>query len=344
MSIRLLQASDYERWDAFVNTAPAAHGYQRAGWANVIEKGFGQKSYYLMSEDAAGSVNGVLPLARVQSRIFGDFLVSLPYLNYGGPCAIDAAVEAKLVDEAVRIARDEDVDYLELRLTAAEGFNLRVKASKVSMRLALDGGADAVWKSFTTKLRTRIRGPQKQEGMTARVGGIEELDAFYNVFSINMRDLGTPVYSRRFFELVLREFPDSARICNVYYQDQPVAGGFVVGFRDMLEIPWGSSLRSMNRLSPNMLMYWTLLQYACDAGYRVFDFGRSTPDSGTYKFKESWGAKPVPLHWHYWMPDNADLPQLNPLNPKYQLAINVWKRLPLALTKMIGPAIVRNIP
>ena len=339
-----MQSSDRDRWDAFVDSAGPAHAYHRSGWATIIEESFGQRPYYLLSEDATGRVDGVLPLVRLQSRLFGDFLVSLPYLNYGGPCARDSVVEAELVEEAVRIARDEHVDYLELRLTASDGFGLKVKTSKVAMRLPLDGGADALWKSFSTKLRTRIKGPMKKEGMVARIGGEEELASFHEVFSINMRDLGTPVYGKRFFELVLREFRDTARICTVYYENRPVASGFVVGFRDTLEIPWGSSLRSMNRLSPNMLLYWTLLKYACDSGYRVFDFGRSTPNGGTYQFKEQWGAKPVPLHWHYWLPGGADVPELNPANPKYQIAINVWKRLPLGLTRLIGPAIVRNIP
>jgi serine/alanine adding enzyme len=344
MSIRLLHASDRERWDAFVESAPLSHGYQRAGWATVIERSFGQRPYYLLSEDDAGRVDGVLPLARLRSRLFGDFLVSLPYVNYGGPCGSTPAVESRLVEEAVRIAKDERVGHLELRMTASDGFGLQVKASKVSMQLALNGGADAVWKSFSTKLRTRINGPLKKEGMVARIGREEELDSFYHVFSINMRDLGTPVYAKKFFRLVLREFPDSARICTVYYQNQPVASGFVIGFRDMLEIPWGSSLRSMNRFSPNMLMYWTLLKYACETGYRVFDFGRSSPDSGTYRFKESWGAKPVPLYWHYWLPAGLELPELNPANPKYRFAINVWKHLPVGLTRLIGPTIVRNLP
>jgi serine/alanine adding enzyme len=343
LNVRLFQASDRARWDAFVAGASSAHGYHRAGWASVIARSFGQRPYYLLSENASGEVDGVLPLVRHRSRLYGDFIVSLPYLNYGGPCAVSAAVETQLVEDAIRLARADRVEYLELRLTAPEGFGLTVKASKVSMRLPLPSNPDALWKSFPSKLRNQINRPIK-EGMTVRIGGVDELDSFHHVFSINMRDVGTPVYSQRFFAQVLREFPDSARICSVYHQERPVASGLVVAFRGMLEIPWASSLRSANRLAPNMLLYWSLLKYACENGYQVFDFGRSSQDAGTYRFKEQWGAKPVPLYWHYWLPDGRALPELNPANPKYRLAINVWKRLPLGLTRLIGPAIVRNIP
>jgi FemAB-related protein (PEP-CTERM system-associated) len=343
VSVHYLQPSEHQRWEDFVNAAPGAHAYHRAGWSSVIERAFGQQTYKLISEDPSGRVNGVLPLARLRSRLFGDFLVSLPYLNYGGPCAIDAETESRLVDEAVRLAREESVQHLELRLTAPEGFGLHVKASKVSMRLPLAEDADSLWKSFPSKLRNQVNRPIK-EGMVARVGGLEELDAFYRVFSINMRDLGTPVYSRAFFETVLREFGPDCRIVAVYYQNQPVASGFLVGFKDTLEIPWASSLRSVNRLAPNMLLYWTVLKYAADQGYRVFDFGRSSPDAGTYRFKEQWGAKPLPLYWHYWVRPGGKVPDLSPANPKYRVAIDIWKRLPLSVTNLIGPAIVRNIP
>jgi FemAB-related protein (PEP-CTERM system-associated) len=343
MSIRIMQPADGERWDAFVKSAPLAHAYHQAAWATVIEQSFGQRPYYLFSENAAGHVDGVLPLVRLRSRLFGDFMVSLPYLNYGGPCAADSDTERRLIDEAIRIARGAQVQHVELRLTVNDGFDLRVKASKVSMRLPLADDSATQWKAFSSKLRNQINRPLK-EGMVARIGGREELDAFHEVFSVNMRDVGTPVYGKRFFEQILGAFPDSARICTVFHQQQPVASGLVIGFRDTLEIPWASSLRAFNKSSPNMLLYWTVLKYAVDSGYRVFDFGRSSHDSGTYRFKEQWGAKPFPLYWHYWLRDRTDLPELNPANPKYQLAINVWKRLPLGLTRLIGPAIVRNIP
>lgn len=342
MSIRLYQPSDKPRWDAFVARVPSGHAYQQAGWASVIGGGMRQQPRYLLSEDASGEIDGVLPLVAVRSRLFGRFDVSLPYLNYGGPCAENAGVARALVARAVESARADRAKYLELRLTDESGYDLRVKASKVAMRLPL-GDADALWKSFPSKLRNQIGKPMK-EGLVARVGGLEELASFYHVFSINMRDLGTPVYSRGFFERTLREFGDRARICTVYHEQQPVASGFVVGYKSTLEIPWASSLRTASRLAPNMLLYWSVLKFACETGYTVFDFGRSTPGAGTHKFKEQWGSRPVPLFWHYWTREDAPLPELNPANPRYRLAINAWKHLPVAVTRVIGPSIVRSIP
>lgn len=343
VGIRRYQPFDRGRWDEFVTRQESSQACHLAGWASVIEEGCGQRTYNLLSERSDGGIDGVLPLARVQSLMFGDFLVSLPYLNYGGPCAQSADVSMALVNEAVATARRERVKYLELRLADERSFGLHVKSSKVAMCLPLPENADTLWKSFPSKLRNKIQRPLR-DGMVARMGAEDELDSFYHVFAINMRDLGTPVYSKRFFACVLREFRETARICTVYHDNAPVASGLVVGFKETLEVPWASSLRSMNASRPNTLLYWNLLKYACDTGYRVFDFGRSTPDAGTFHFKEQWGARPLPLRWHYWMPNGDPLPELNPANPKYRLSISVWKRLPVALTKLIGPAIVRNIP
>jgi FemAB-related protein (PEP-CTERM system-associated) len=181
--------------------------------------------------------------------------------------------------------------------------------------------------------------------MYASLGKEEYLDSFYDIFSTNMRDLGTPVYGKKFFRNILREFPTSTWICTVRTkEDKAVASGFLVGFKKRLEIPWASSLRSHNSSSPNMLLYWTSLKFACENGYDTFDFGRSTPGEGTYKFKEQWGAKPVQLFWHYWLRSGGPLPELNPHNPKYKMAIKIWQKLPLSVTNLIGPAIVRNLP
>jgi FemAB-related protein (PEP-CTERM system-associated) len=212
------------------------------------------------------------------------------------------------------------------------------------MRLNLYHKSSDLWNNFSSKLRSQIKRPIK-EGMYSRIGRQEELDSFYTVFSINMRDLGTPVYAKKFFNHILRTFPESSWICTVYQRDGiPVASGFLVGFKHILEIPWASSLRDYNSLSPNMLLYWSVLKFAVESGYRIFDFGRSTPGGGAYRFKEQWGGKPVQLYWHYWLRNGRQLPELNPRNPKYSIAIALWKKLPLTIAEIIGPSIVRNIP
>jgi FemAB-related protein (PEP-CTERM system-associated) len=198
-------------------------------------------------------------------------------------------------------------------------------------------------KAFPSKLRSQIRRPQK-EGMTARVGGIELLGEFYRVFSRNMRDLGTPVYGKAFFRTILETFPKETAICSVSWNENVVAAGLVYAFREVIEIPWASSDRRYDRLSPNMLLYSTVLEYACQHGYKVFDFGRSSVDSGTYRFKQQWGAQQHQLYWYYWLAAGQDIPQLNPENPKYKAAIALWQYLPLPLTNFLGPHIVKYLP
>lgn len=343
-SIRLLTDRDVHEWNNFVMTSQHSTCYHQIAWKKVIEKSFGHKTFYLMSEDGIGGIDGILPLALLKSRLFGSFLVSLPYFNYGGACASNQESLNKLLSAAKLLATETNAEHIELRHTALLYCDLPVKTSKVAMRLTLPSDVELLFKSFSAKLRSQIRRPQK-ERMVPKIGTADQLDNFYAVFSENMRNLGTPVYSKSFFRNILGAFPQTTWICTIITKDGlPVASGFLVGFKDRLEIPWASSLRKYNSLSPNMLLYWSALEFACEKGYRIFDFGRSTPGEGTYRFKEQWGAKPVQLYWHYWLKEGRSLPELNPHNPKYQLAIRLWKKLPVPVTRILGPMIVRNLP
>lgn len=213
---------------------------------------------------------------------------------------------------------------------------------KVRMVLELPESSEVLLKSFKSKLRSQIKKPEK-EGLKSKNGGLELLDDFYTVFAVNMRDLGSPVHAKGIMQNVLTVFHDQSKIVVVYKESTPVASSLVVGFRDILENPWASALRQYSRLSPNMLLYWTMLEYACDNGYRFFDFGRSTPDEGTYKFKKQWGAEPKALNWQYiFLKDdlNASLPTDK---SKFEKAMAYWKKLPVAATKVIGPRIRKHI-
>jgi FemAB-related protein (PEP-CTERM system-associated) len=344
-TVRLVRPDDHPRWNEYVQQqAGLSHCIE---WKGVIEAAFGHRTRYWLAEDASGALCGILPSVHLKSVLFGNFIVALPYLNDGGVCASDTATLRALLDAAIADARGQGATHIEFRqnapLDAEVGLDLPVKTSKVAMRLPLPEDAEVLFKSFDAKLRSQIRRPTK-EGMTARIGRLEELDAFYHVFARNMRDLGTPVYARAFFRRILDAFPTCSWICTVYQGPTPVAAGFLIGFKETLEIPWASSLAAYNRHSPNMLLYWTALSWACEQRFRTFDFGRSTPGEGTYRFKAQWGAKPHPLYWHYWLREGGPLPELNPHNPKYRAAIALWKKLPVGLTKLIGPSIVRNLP
>lgn len=343
MAIKIAETQDVSKINQYVNDSEMSNFYHNCRWGKIAEKCFGHKYYVLLSENAVGEIDGILPFVHIRSRSFGNFMVSMPYFNYGGVCANDGSTRSQLVGEAVRIADDLKAQHIEFRQEESLHNGFPEKTHKVSMRLGLPGTPEELLKSFPSKLRSQIKVPQKA-GLTCRLGRFEELESFYRVFSINMRHLGTPVYPKCFFREILEQFPENTWICSVYTGTTPVASGFLAGFKHRMEIPWASSVREYNRFSPNMLLYWSCLKFACEQGYKTFDFGRSTAGESTYRFKEQWGAKPSPMVWSYWVREKGNIPDLTPRNPKYRLAIEIWKRLPLHVTQILGPRIIRNIP
>lgn len=330
-------------WDAYVNAHPKAVCYHLYAWRGVFARAFGHAAFYLAAR-RNGVVAGVLPLVEMRSPIFGRFLVSLPFVNYGGVLADDAAAEQFLFDHASDLARSRGLDHIELRHFTPHFPGAPARQHKVTMLLPLAPDVDAMWTVLDRKVRNQIRKAEKS-GLTGEVGGAKLIEAFYPVFATNMRDLGTPVYARRLFEEVFAAFPDRTRMFVVRAQDgRCVAAGVGLRFRDTVEMPWASSLREFKAASPNNLLYWEALKYAIGGGATTFDFGRSTPNEGTYNFKAQWGAEPVPLCWEYRLLKGQALPDSSPKNAKFSLAISVWQRLPLWLTNAIGPSIVRSIP
>jgi serine/alanine adding enzyme len=336
---------DAAAWDRFVEQAPSATLYHRSVFRGIVEDVFGHRTYYLQECGPAGEITGVLPLVRLTSRLFGDFLVSMPFFNYGGAVGDDPAVESSLMRRAADLAADLGVSHVEFRDSAPREGSWPVRADKVAMKLQLPESEEALWKQIGPKLRAQVRRPSKEgEAVTVEHGGVELLEDFYRVFSRNMRDLGTPVYSDMLFRTILDRLGSAAHIVLVRVADRPAAAGFLLRHRENMEIPWASSLREFNGIGVNMLLYWEALRFSIEQGCRVFDFGRSSVDSGTYRFKRQWGAEPRQLYWHYWLSGGGELPELNPNNPKFRLAIQVWRKLPLAVANRLGPPIVRNLP
>jgi len=329
-------------WDRFVASRPSASGYHVWNWRRVFEEAFGHETIYLSARED-GEIVGVLPLVVFRSALFGRFAVSLPFVNYGGVCARDSEVADALVEHARGIAAGRRLSHVELRHATRLLPQLPARDHKVGMFLALERDAARAFELIDRKARNQVRKAEKS-GLTARSGGRELLEAFYRVFAHNMRDLGTPVYSIRFFERVLSTFPDRSRVFLVDLGDVTVAGGIVLAHRDTLEVPWASSLREYRTQCPNNLLYWRIIEHAIASGFKTLDFGRSTPNEGTFQFKQQWGAVPRPLHWEYVLRDGAPLPNLSPSNPRFRKAIDLWTRLPLPITNWIGPHIVRSIP
>ena len=340
-SVRVSIASggDAGAWEAYVDSRGDAAGYHSWRWREVFANAFGHESIYLIAREG-NVITGVLPLVQIKSMLFGRTLTSLPFLNYGGVMADAPEVGRALVEAAHEEARERRCSHVEMRHIEAQFPDLPCKRHKVSMRLPL---GPSMWDGLDRKVRNQIRKAEKS-GLVVERGGEALVGDFYDVFARNMRDLGTPVYSRRLFEEVLRAFPDRAQLHIVRLNGMPVAGGFTYRTASMVQLPWASSLRAYNTLCPNVLLYWDAIQFAQQSGAGVFDMGRSTPNEGTFKFKAQWGAEPVPLNWEYQLMTAGELPNVSPANPKYQLAIALWQKLPLAVTMRVGPMIVRAIP
>jgi FemAB-related protein (PEP-CTERM system-associated) len=332
-------------WDAFVQHHPKATGYHLWGWREVFEQTFGHEAHYLAAaESAGGQILGILPIVGMKSMLFGRFGVSLPFVNYGGVVADDDGVARALLDEAVKVAEASRWKHLEIRHMEQRFQNLEAKRDhKVGMYLALAENETKQWEAVDRKVRNQVRKAQKSNFTTA-VGGGELVDEFYQVFARNMRDLGTPVYARRLFADLARLFPQQVKLYVVRDKTTPIAASLTFGWRSLIEVPWASSLKEYRSQCPNMLLYWEMLRTAVADGFRTFDFGRSTPDEGTFQFKRQWGAEPQPMCWEYWLPAGQKLPDHSPKNPKFAAAISMWQRLPVGLTTVLGPHVVRGIP
>lgn len=332
----------HEGWNQYRINHPSDTIYHDPAWARVIASSFGHRTYFItLLED--NMIRGVLPLVFLKSRIFGKALVSMPYFNYGGVLADNDSASHQLINGALQLKAQLKAHYIELRQTEGLATAWPVRSHKVNMWLKLPENQDELWKNFKSKLRNQIRRPEK-EGCSFCWGHLDLLGEFYAVFSENMRDLGTPVYSQEFFEAILKTFPDLTNLAVVRFKGKPIAAGFLIRYRDKMEIPWASSLRRSNHISPNMLLYWGVLQQAITAGMKCFDFGRSTVGSRTYAFKEQWGSQPQMTIWVYPGQAVDDFPEHSPESPKFHWATQVWKRLPLFLTNSLGPRIVKNIP
>ncbi len=344
-SIKILSAENRQKpiWDEYVLKHPEGQLYHLFDWKEIVENTFGHRVSYFAAMENNTTVRGVFPYVHIKSMLFGNYAVSMPYFNYAGPIADDEEIERELVEHAIGEINNANCSHLEMRCTAEKKLDFPVKTSKVTMLLELPENEEDLFKSFPSKLRSQIRRPEK-EGMNFVSGREELLDEFYEVFAINMRDLGTPVYTKKLFSNILASFPDTSRLGMVYYNKIPVGAGLVIGFKKTMEIPWASTVRAYNRFSPNMMLYWNLLKLAIEMGYTCFDFGRCTPGEGTHRFKKQWGTSEKQLYWYYWLRNGGDLPEINPDNPKYKLAIGMWRKLPVWLTKIIGPSIVKNLP
>lgn len=340
--ISQLDADSLQEWNRFVDASPHARIYHRAEWAALIKEVFGHESLYLYARDQNSAIAGVLPLIAMRSALFGNFCISMPYFNYGGAVANTDDLETALMQYAANVVDSRKYQFIEYRDDKSRDGWL-AKQDKITMMLELLDDPEAMFAQLKSKVRSQIRRPMRED-VTVEFGAEELLDDFYLAFTTNMRDLGTPPYTKTFFQEILRRFPENAYLAIVRKGSAVAGGAFLLGYKDTLEIPWASTIRRYNPLGVNMLMYWEIIKSAIERGYSYFDFGRCSKDAGTYRFKKQWGSEEKQLYWHYSLLQGNELPQINPNNAKYKLFIETWKKLPLPVTRLIGPHIVRNIP
>lgn len=340
LAIKRLAPQDAARWDAYVAACPQATFFHRAGWAEVLERAFGHRSHFFYAE-RAGVIEGVLPLGHLNSRLFGRSLSSLPFCVYGGVAADNEEAAAALEAAAIALARELGVDHLELRQRAPRHPDWPRKAELyVSFRKEIDPDPEKNLLAIPRKQRAMVR-----KGIDA--GLVGELDdgvaRFYDAYSESVHKLGTPVFARKYFEILREVFGADCEVLTVTQSGQLVASVMSFYFRDEVLPYYGGGTARARDVKGNDFMYWDLMRRAAERGIRVFDYGRSKRDTGSYSFKKNWGFEPEPLHYEYVLVNASHVPDVNPLNPKYRRFVELWKRLPLGVTRVVGPHLVRHL-
>lgn len=349
MKITLADNSKRAAWDSYVKSRPDASPYHLFAWKMAVEKAYGHRGYYLVAEENGG-ISGVLPLIHLKPPLGRGELVGLPYCDIGSALYCSDAAGEKLVREAVSIGRSIRVSRIELRgemnggLDPANlGCQVRTFSNKVRMICELPGSSDKLWAAFKAKLRSQIRKAEKN-GLSFSWCAAQSIEDFYSVFSVNMRDLGSPVHDLKFFSAILEFYGGDARIGVVRDGDKPVGAGLIIRDGGKVSIPWASTLCAYDRLAPNMLLYWNILKFSADLGCEKFDFGRSTPDEGTFRFKSQWGAVPRPLYWHRIILNGQENSAASASPSSARAGFErLWRKMPLSLANFLGPSIRKYI-
>jgi len=339
VTVRSFAGTDAARWDAYVLAHPDATFFHRAGWKRVIEGAFRHRTHFLLAE-CNGHIVGVLPLAEIRSRLFGHSLASLPFCAYGGILADDDAAYRALDAVAQALAHRLNVGALEYRNLAAQHAHWPTKDLYVTFRKAIEPDIEANMNAIPRKQRAMVR-----KGIKAGLAGEIDSDTtrFFQAYSASVHRLGTPVFSRRYFRLLKEVFGDDCEVLTITLDGRLIASVLSFYFRDEVLPYYGGGVAEARGVAGNDFMYWDLMRRACERGVKVFDFGRSKQGTGSFDFKKNWGFEPAPLFYEYFLVKDHEVPEINPLNPKYRLFIQAWKKLPLPLANMIGPHIVKNL-
>jgi FemAB-related protein (PEP-CTERM system-associated) len=342
MNVRLFKETDRNPWDDYVLNHPAGTFFHQMGWKAVVEKSFGHKAYYLVAEDGE-KVSGVFPLFSIESFLFGRSMISIPFATYGGILAESEYVAQALYAEAVDLTQQQGLDYLEMRSESARFGNLPTKDLYYVCKKKISADNDTNLEAIPRKSRRMVRVGMKN-GLKARFGGVEFLDLFYDLFASSYRRLGTPVFSKTYFLNLLDAFLNKSSILIVSKNGLPLSGVLSFYYKDQVIPYYSGAYPESQYYAANDYLYWSLMSDSAEKGFRVFDFGRSKKDTGAYNFKRHWGFEPKPLEYQYYLNRISEMPNISPSNSKYRRRIELWKKMPLWTTKIIGPQIVKYIP
>lgn len=341
--VKLMNAADTARWDAFVMACPQASFFHRAGWQTVIEKAFGHKTWFYYAE-VDGKIVGVLPVAQIKSRLFGHSLNSLPFCVYGGVAATSEVARTALDQAAQALARQLGVGHLEYHnMTPQQSGQHSDWLSKdlyVTFRKEMDPDPEVNMNAIPRKQRAMVRKGIKA-GLESSIDA--DVERFFTAYSTSVHRLGTPVFSKKYFQLLKQTFGEDCEQMIITKDGELVAAVMSFYFRDEVLPYYGGGMPAARSLAGNDFMYWELMRRTCTRGYKVFDFGRSKIGTGSFDFKKNWGFEAQPLHYEYQLHKSTEIPDTNPLNPKYQLMIRTWQRMPIWLANTIGPFIVKNL-
>jgi FemAB-related protein (PEP-CTERM system-associated) len=337
--VRELDPRRVADWDAFVDTCPDATFFHRAGWREVIERAFGHDTHFLYAE-RDGRIEGVLPLGHVRSRLFGNALISGSFCVYGGIAAANEATAIVLQQAAQELATRLGVDYLEFRNLEARNPDWERKDLYVRFRKSIDPDPEANMLAIPRKQRAMVRKGIKA-GLVSEID--RDVDRLYAAYSESVRNLGTPVFSRRYFEILQEVFGADCDILTVTLDGNLISSVMSFYFRDEVLPYYGGGTAAARTVQGNDFMYWELMRRSCERGLKWFDYGRSKVGTGSYSFKKNWGFEPEALHYEYWLVKADAMPNVSPTNPRYRLFIETWKRLPLPVARLLGPWVARNL-
>jgi serine/alanine adding enzyme len=324
-------------WSLLIQEMDQTNLAQVPQWHTVIEQVYHHTPLYLQAEDTAGQ-QAILPAFVIHSRLFGTAVTSMPFLDTGGPCGSSPALVHKLVSRLLREASRAGAGLVELRCTGPLDLPVKAFGDKVSMSLPVPREPGQLWAQLDAKVRNQIRKAERS-GLSVEFGQADKLAEFYAIFAQNMRDLGSPVHAQGFFQAILDTFGDKATLVLVRKKTQAIGGLFALSFKDSLVVPWASSLREYFSLCPNMLLYWETLRMACLKGYRHFDFGRSSRNGGTYRFKRQWGAVEEPLFWYNIPLGRQQGRRLWGSDKRVIFLGQLWQKLPPRFAQWLGPRI-----